>query len=102
MKPHIRNPFSASDKVTVSNDAICLDATSAWAQGSLTGHEPAAAKWSPPGWILTNTGQAICRPGHYTYNAGGEDEWSLIWTKLDRRRLAKVTIVACTVVATGT
>jgi hypothetical protein len=38
----------------------------------------------PPAWILTNTGFSdVAGHGRYTHNAGGKDEWSLTWTKLD-------------------
>ncbi len=38
----------------------------------------------PPAWILTNTGSSDdAGHGHYTHNAGGNDEWSLTWTRLD-------------------
>ncbi|MBB5535663.1 hypothetical protein GGD55_002367 [Rhizobium giardinii] len=38
----------------------------------------------PPVWILTNTGSSDdAGNGCYTHNAGGENEWSLTWTKLD-------------------
>ncbi len=37
-----------------------------------------------PAWILTNTGASDeAGHGHYAHNAGGVDEWSLTWTKLD-------------------
>ncbi|CAN7601806.1 hypothetical protein LJR235_004409 [Pararhizobium sp. LjRoot235] len=37
--------------------------------------------FAPPEFVTM--GAEISDHGHYTYNEGGDDEWSLIWTKVD-------------------
>lgn len=39
---------------------------------------------SPPDWVLIEAGHD--EHGRYTHNEGGDDEWSLKWTKLDDPR----------------
>ncbi len=81
-------------KVTVSGDAVRLDATIARPAGhstvtTLDEMQDALMKLElpggvPPVWILTNTGSSDdAGHGRYTHNSGDKDEWSLIWTKLD-------------------
>lgn len=39
---------------------------------------------APPDWVLLEAGHD--EHGSYTHNEGGDDEWSLKWTKVDDPR----------------